>query len=340
MELKNHARIVADAAWRELRDRKIPPTPRNFEVWFSYCSEEKPRLCQRINELIRASKPFTPGVLDNLYQEFFAAPTELSSIKENSEQLQQIATQMADQVTADLGMIDDYGAALSAWTPALTAAPTVQEIRHAAETLKTAAGEAGERMRALEQLFSASVTRINELNEKLARSEKEAMCDALTGLANRRMFDTALSQATTWSKQDGTEVALLFLDIDHFKKFNDTYGHHMGDSVLQLVAQGLTRHIKGRDTAARYGGEEFAIILLGAGMAAAMTVAEQTRSLIEKRLLMNRTTGEKLGVITCSIGVAVYRAGEAAGDFIDRADKALYKAKETGRNQVVAEDAN
>jgi diguanylate cyclase len=149
----------------------------------------------------------------------------------------------------------------------------------------------------------------------------------------------ALLRATNLASKTGTEIGLLFLDIDHFKKFNDTYGHHMGDSVLQLVAQGLKNHIKGRDTAARYGGEEFVIILTGAGLTAATTVAEQLRALTEARLLMNRTTGEKLGVITCSIGVAAYRSGEAPGDFVDRADKALYLAKGTGRNRVCVEEA-
>jgi len=334
-----YARSVADAALKALRDRKIPPTPRNYELWFAYYAEEKPRLRQRIDETIRACKRFTPGLLDDLYQQFFGAPAELASIKENSQELQTIATQMVDQVIADRGMIGDYGSALDAWTPELDEVPTVDDIRRAALTLKASAAETGDRMHALEQLLTASVARIGELNEKLARSEREAMCDPLTGLANRRTFDMALLRATNLASKTGTEIGLLFLDIDHFKKFNDTYGHHMGDSVLQLVAQGLKNHIKGRDTAARYGGEEFVIILTGAGLTAATTVAEQLRALTEARLLMNRTTGEKLGVITCSIGVAAYRSGEAPGDFVDRADKALYLAKGTGRNRVCVEEA-
>jgi diguanylate cyclase len=337
VEHTDHARAVADSTWESLRANQILPTPRNFEVWFSYCSDDKPRLRQRIERYIKAAKPLTPGVLDDLYREFFAAPVDLDLIKENSQELRQIATRLTDQVIADCGTIDDCATALGGLGPVLDTAPTIVEMRLAVQTLRTTTAEVGDRMRALEKLFTASITRIGELNEKLARSEKEATCDGLTGLANRRLFDTALVRATAEASGDGSDVALLMLDIDHFKKFNDAHGHPMGDNVLRLVAQILTNHIKGRDLAARYGGEEFAVILLGAGLVPAMTVGEQIRSLLDKRSLVNRTTGQNLGAVTCSIGVAVHRKGEVAGKLLDRADQALYKAKRAGRNRVVAE---
>lgn len=340
MELKNHAWAIADTIWQSLRAHDVAPTPRNFEVWYSSCAEDKPQLRQRIDALIKAAQPFTPGLLDSLYRDFFASPVDLGLIKENSQQLRQIATRMVDQVIADGNILGSCGTALTGWSPDLDTAPTIQDMRHAVRTLKTATVEAGERMRALEQLFTASVTRISELNEQLARLEKEATRDGLTSLANRRMFDNALSQVTRQATEDGANLALLLLDIDHFKKFNDTYGHPMGDNVLRLVAQVLMNHIKGRDLAARYGGEEFAIILTDVGLAEGMAVGQQICRLLETRPLMNRTTGQKLGAITCSIGVAVYRAGEAMGNLVDRADKALYRAKRTGRNRVCAEEAD
>jgi diguanylate cyclase len=337
MELTDRVWAVADMALQSMRQHRIAPTPQNFELWCAYCREDKPRLRQRIDSMIETSMPLNPGVLDNLYRDFFASTVDVSLFTQNSQALQQVASRMMDQVVADCGIIDNYGMTLTTWGPLLGAAPTLQDMQHAARTLQTATVEAGERMRALEQLFTASVMRIGELNEQLDRLEREATHDGLTGLANRRMFDTALQRVTAQAGSEGFEVALLLLDIDHFKKFNDTFGHPMGDNVLRLVSQVLMKHIKGRDLAARYGGEEFAIILVGAESVAAVTVGQQICTLLESRPLMNRSTGQKLGAITCSIGVAAYKTGEALGGFVDRADRALYRAKRTGRNRVCGE---
>ena len=338
MELPQRARVAAEAAWQALHAHDITPTPRNFTIWFTYFDEEKPPLRQRINKLIEAAEPVTAAALDSLYNDFFADHIDVRAVRQNSQELQQIATRMATQVTSDRGAIGAYGVALKGWQPVFDSEPTIQTMREAIDALRTATAETGSRMRALEQLFTASVMRIGELNEKLARSEQEAACDPLTGLANRRTFDVALAKAAAQADSDGTSVALLLLDIDHFKRFNDAHGHVMGDNVLRLVAQVLTSHIKGRDLAARYGGEEYAIILVGADVQAAMTVAEQIRSLLQTRPLLNRTTGEKFGVITCSIGVAVHHPGEAPATLVERADQALYKAKRSGRNRVSTQE--
>jgi diguanylate cyclase len=205
-------------------------------------------------------------------------------------------------------------------------------------TLSDASIAAGDRLAALEQLFKASIKRISDLKEKLIKAEHDATRDSLTGLSNRRMFDTALMQTANQSNQDQSAFALLLLDIDHFKKFNDTYGHTVGDNVLRLVGRLLFEQVKGRDMAARYGGEEFAIILAGAGLSDGMTVAEQIRATLERRPIVNRHSGQSFGVVTCSIGAGVYRSGEPIGDLVDRVDQALYRAKREGRNVVRTED--
>jgi diguanylate cyclase len=215
--------------------------------------------------------------------------------------------------------------------------PTADELRRATAILNSATAQAGERLAALEQLFSASVARIDHLKRKLAEARQAATSDALTGLANRRMFDAALAQAVRRSQTEGGALSLLLLDIDHFKRFNDTHGHLLGDSALRLVAGVLRSHIKGRDTAARYGGEEFAIILPGADLAGAVSVAEQIRQTLERRPVLNRSSGQRLGCITCSIGVAQYRPDEAIDALCARADRALYRAKDDGRNRVRTE---
>ena len=191
-----------------------------------------------------------------------------------------------------------------------------------------------DRVRALEHLLSASMEMIQQLQQDLARTRTEAERDALTGLANRRGFDAGLRDALCSA---AAPVSLLILDIDHFKRFNDTHGHPLGDAVLRMVARTIQDQVRTCDLAARHGGEEFAVVLPGASLSVGMAVAEQIRELLEHRAITDRGTGKTVDGVTCSIGVAEYRPGETADTMIDRCDRALYRAKRGGRNKVAAE---
>jgi diguanylate cyclase len=132
-------------------------------------------------------------------------------------------------------------------------------------------------------------------------------------------------------------LSLLMCDIDHFKNFNDTWGHQTGDQVLRLVANCLSENVKGRDTAARYGGEEFCVIVRGSPLDAAVTLANQIRTAVQSKKLVKKSTGDILGTITISIGAAEFGPGEGAASLIQRADACLYGAKSAGRNCVKSE---
>jgi diguanylate cyclase len=131
-------------------------------------------------------------------------------------------------------------------------------------------------------------------------------------------------------------LSLLMTDIDHFKKFNDTFGHLTGDQVLRLVAQAVKQNVKGQDVAARYGGEEFAVVLPRTGLAQAITVGDHIRRAVMGKELMKRSTGEHLGRITISVGVAMFRRDDTES-LIGSADAGLYAAKRNGRNRVICE---
>ena len=131
-------------------------------------------------------------------------------------------------------------------------------------------------------------------------------------------------------------MSLILGDIDHFKTFNDTWGHQIGDQVLRLVASVLKDNVKGQDLLARYGGEEFAIVLPNTSLKDATTLADNIRLAVSKRRLLNKFTNTDLGRITMSFGVAPYVPGDSVDHLIRNADAALYKAKETGRNRVMA----
>jgi diguanylate cyclase len=166
---------------------------------------------------------------------------------------------------------------------------------------------------------------------------KESLTDPLTGISNRKAFDADLKDAMDKARQTNEPLCLLMCDIDHFKAFNDTWGHTTGDQVLRLVGGCLSENVKGRDTAARYGGEEFAVILRNTVLADAVSLANQIRLYVERKKLVKKSTGDILGTISISVGVAQFSREDTQVLFIQRADKCLYAAKGAGRNCVVSD---
>ena len=190
--------------------------------------------------------------------------------------------------------------------------------------------------RLAEQLASAT-QQLGELRENFEQAHKELQIDPLTEIGNRKFFDMQLAQAMAAARATGAPLTLLMADIDHFKKFNDTYGHVIGDQVLRLVAKTLVENLKGRDVIARYGGEEFVILLPQTRVADAGRVADLLRASLAGKSLRKRDSNETLGVITISIGAAEYCPGEDRDNLVARADAGMYKAKQAGRNRAVLE---
>ncbi len=159
--------------------------------------------------------------------------------------------------------------------------------------------------------------------------QREALTDGLTGCFNRRFFEIQLERDLHLGTRMRQPVSLILIDIDHFKRVNDTHGHDAGDAALRILASELREEVRGVDTAARYGGEEFAIILPQAGPEGALAVAERLRTRIE------RTEVPGVGTITASLGIATFPLHASSRELlVTAADRALYQAKRTGRNRV------
>jgi diguanylate cyclase len=165
----------------------------------------------------------------------------------------------------------------------------------------------------------------------------ESLTDPLTTLANRKSFDEELVRAIHDVRTKNEQLSLVMMDVDHFKRFNDTYGHLTGDQVLRLVAMSVKQNVKGQDIAARYGGEEFVVVLPQTVLRSAITVADHIRRAGMTKELMKRSTGENLGRVTISLGVAGLRPNDTPQSLIERADLCLYAAKRSGRNRVISE---
>lgn len=279
----------------------------------------------------------TAPQVDELHRAYIHGADEAGAVEADAEEIAEAAQTIVEQVSDNREALRQYGGVLDHWSEHLNPRFGIEGLLKAIAALTAETARASARNRELEAQLSASVARIGRLRHDLVQVRQEATTDAVTGIANRRAFDASLRRAVRNAQTDpSTPFSLLLLDIDHFKRFNDLHGHRTGDQVLQLIARLLADNIKGRDTAARFGGEEFTVLLAGADLKAGTTVAGQICERLAGQRLIKRGTGELVGQITVSIGVARHRAGESGAALIERADAALYEAKHTGRNRVCA----
>jgi diguanylate cyclase len=331
------ANISADNAMACMRERDIPALPDNFTVWYHYCAGTYPDLSRTVDILIDNGQEFTPSVSANLFERFFTHESEDKTVQAATTKLEGVIKRASEYLNEAGAGAAQFGEQLADATGALADASPDSEARDIIEGIIGASQQMEKHTQALEQRLASTSDEVVELRKEIEITRREASTDGLTGLANRKLFDVTMRETAAHAMESGDPLCLLMLDIDYFKKFNDNYGHQTGDKVLKLLASVLTESIGSDDVAARYGGEEFAVVLPGTGLADAMAVGELIRERIAKKNIVNRTTGKKLGAITLSAGAAAFVPGEALTDLIERADIALYTAKQTGRNRVVSE---
>ncbi len=174
------------------------------------------------------------------------------------------------------------------------------------------------------------------LQQKERRLTELSITDELTGLFNKRWFSSKLKSEVTHSHRVSQPLSLIIIDVDHFKKFNDTHGHAAGDKVLEKLGEVIIEGIRDNDIGSRFGGEEFTVILPAAGLAKAVSVAERLRTIFETSDIVIKP--DKTVTSTISIGVAELAQGETQAQLFERADRALYVAKQKGRNRIEKAD--
>lgn len=314
----------------------VVSTPDNFELFYAYASGENPIVTQLMSSLIAAKQPFTPALLQDLRLRCLSGARAAQAMDALGSNMHVMIDDVLGKLEAAGRETVDYKNALSAATGELGGEErSPADLRKLVDGLIAATRVMEQRTKSLEGELQASSAQVTELRDKLDNVRKESLTDPLTNIANRKAFDDAVKSAQDAVAAHQEPVTLLLCDIDHFKTFNDCWGHQTGDQVLRLVAACLSDNTKGRDTAARYGGEEFAVLLRGTGLEAATRVADQIRQTVETKKLVKKSTGEVLGTITISIGVAQFAPGESADAVIRRADSCLYGAKHHGRNLVI-----
>jgi diguanylate cyclase len=337
--LNDHERTLAfaDVALGQIRSLRHKAVPRNYEIWYVYATGYNVALNKIINETLARSGKLTDADLDLIYE------TYLSQIR-MTDRIDKVGARVINEiddvmrlVSDALGMTTSFGDSLAGASENLELIKDPAQVKALIEQLVVSTREMRDTNQALEDRLAASKSQISNLQHNLEAIRAESLTDPLTGLGNRKFFDRALDSAVAHAVEHDEPLALLMLDIDHFKSFNDNYGHLTGDQVLRLVGMSLKQSIKGRDITARYGGEEFAVVLPNTPLRQSLTVADQIRRVVMSKELKKKSTGEILGRVTLSVGVSMLKPGEDVDGLIGRADACLYAAKRNGRNRVICE---
>lgn len=308
--------------------------PLTYTVWFEYVAGMNAKLNRALDQLLRSRPRLTDADVHGLYQAHIAEvdPQAMHRIGSELHQVMATLASAADSTGSNAGQfgvqLQSLAAGLQSLNDKLTTPMVLQAIESTARMRDSA--------QALESEVKGSQSEIQRLQSELARVRDESLIDTLTQVFNRRGFDDKLAHMLAQPLAEGCAHGLIMFDIDHFKKVNDTHGHVMGDRVLQAVGQVFKSCVaSGSATSvARYGGEEFAILMPASTPDDCLKQAELVRLRTQALKIRDRRTQTVVLTVTLSAGLAWHQAGDDARSLTARADAALYRSKQEGRNRV------
>ncbi|MBI1393953.1 MAG: diguanylate cyclase [Alphaproteobacteria bacterium] len=330
---------VAEEALKALRALHLAATPRNLELLIFHLGRSNGELSRDLKASIGPDGAMSQEQADRLYEVHILRVDLASEIAEMLQRFETEVGKVAGAVAESGRDSKDHAEALSNLSGALTdkLGTSNADVSRLVDGVLTVVKAVTETNSRLETQLADSSEEITFLKESIAVIQLEAMTDPLTGVKNRKTFDDAIERTVDKSRQDHVPMSLILADVDHFKRFNDRWGHQTGDQVLRLVADMMKANVKGQDVLARYGGEEFAIILPQTTRDNGILLADRIREAVGARALKKRRTNENMGNVTLSMGVATLREDDTVETIIERADRCLYAAKANGRNQVVCD---
>jgi diguanylate cyclase len=335
---KENVAVVAKKVLLLMTQRKIPLYPENYFVWFDYSTGASQELETDINRIIKAGGQFSEEVNFDLYRKYFSHDDSRSKIIDDAQkQIQSILKDVLDEILHTQDFTSDYRNKLEGFTVRLKEVRDLDELHKIVTGLVLDTVEVIQSSEQLKKLLEETTNKSENLQKELEKVQHEVLMDPLTVLYNRKAFDRKLSTCMKAFQEEGKTLSVVMIDIDYFKKFNDQYGHQLGDQVLKFMGTLLSKELKGRDFVARYGGEEFVILMENTSIENAFIVADKIRKVLEGIQLKYTKTGQIVGKITISAGISAVREGDTRESLVKRADDSLYFAKQNGRNNVKSE---
>lgn len=331
-ESKEQASEYLRLAVALLANHDIPASPFNYRMGYDYVAGNNNVLRKALDDLAAQPSRPLPEYLWSIYQRAYVEDSQ--SLEIIRTELKSIIDGIQRDVAGTGGKLSGYLERLQRFAALLDGTTLPPKVSSELRQVIEATRDTEQSQHRFNELMARLAGELDVLRKELAQAKEESLIDSLTGLANRKAFDASLSEMAHGARQDGAVFSVLIADIDYFKQVNDKYGHLIGDKVLRFVASVLKHSVKGKDVVARFGGEEFAIILINADSGGALAVAEQIRQAVFSGIIKDMTSQRVLDKISVSIGVTQSNADDLPVNMLQRADAALYLAKERGRNRV------
>ena len=330
----DHTVNIVRSAIPRMSELKIPITPSNYAVWFEYLGNGNPALQAEMDALLSRDRSISNDEMQDLYVRFLEDRSE--KVASAKSALNQVVKALMHHISQADGHYSSFSSELKDVAQELAQDVSTDDLNSLIDRAVKATNGALERGAEMRQKFSDLAVEMQQVRSALARSQEEARSDALTGVYNRLAFQEEIGRLAEYAADDSHTPCLLLVDIDFFKRINDSYGHLAGDHVLQTVAHKIKQAVRGRDIVARYGGEEFAILLRDTPRSGCMAVAENVRLHVARTVieLPADLDYDQPVEVTVSLGGAWYREDETVEALVERSDKALYRSKENGRNRV------
>ncbi len=326
----------AQKAFNLIQRYRTPPEPKTYAIWYAYVNATDKRLVDRVDSAISQNGTLTPFDIGAIFREFLTEQPGASARHSIGLAIEKQIDGAMKIIQQGVQNSDEFGASLNKANEALPDANSADTLATLVSDLMADNKRMAETTRELKQGLIESQQQIATLNKELEEVQSQSLRDPLTSVANRRAFDERLEREVRAAEETGETLCLAMADIDHFKKVNDTYGHQVGDAVLQQFASIVTQNIKGQDMVARYGGEEFAIILPETDLFAAYNLLVKIKYNFKSSETPIEGTLKTIKDVTASFGLVRFEPGMTPREMIEQADHFLYEAKNTGRDRVKA----
>ncbi|MBT9487432.1 MAG: diguanylate cyclase [Rubrivivax sp.] len=305
------------------------PHPLSYAVWYEHVSGHNAALSAEIERITAGGGQLDEQETERLYRTH-VLELDMQATQRVAAGFRSMLGEVVDSARHAGQHAEQFESALERWQQDLANGAGQDATR--CEAMQADTRGMRDAVAVLQTRLQATRDEVDRLQRELDHARAEALRDSLTGLANRRAFDLQL--AACLDKPLALHSSLLLIDIDHFKRVNDSHGHLFGDQVLKAVAQGIQSCVSLGQLVARVGGEEFAILLPQGGTTAAQLLAEKIRATVAASRIRRRDGGGTIGQVTVSVGLSALRSGDTPDTAFERADRALYAAKHAGRNRV------
>lgn len=317
--------------------QQIPTSPANYEIWTTHIAGVKPDLSREIQARLERGEAFTDEANEELFERFFANTRLSIQMLETSETIARELDDTVSNLRGAGGEAGSYAKVLQSAAERFEGGVDSAEFREVVQHLAVTTHEMVAHHLKLAEQIDATTRQVQELQKALQSVKVEALTDGLTGLANRRMFEDTLRRRAADANADKSDLCLVMFDIDHFRRLNEAWGHSLGDQVLRYIAAVLRAHAQGDVLAARFGGEEFALIMPRTNLYLAEALAARVSKAVKSKRLSLKSTGDVIGEVTVSVGVARFRDGEAVEDLVARAEACVRGAKAGGRDRIATD---